>query len=68
MYIPLPGRMLPVAALFVLFWSTSVLADASVTVTPSGDSSYTVLGAGMDGVAGIQLDITYDTASLATPI
>ncbi|MBW4054899.1 MAG: hypothetical protein HIU83_05785 [Proteobacteria bacterium] len=68
MYMPLPSRLfLPLAALFLLSWSTSVLAAATVTVTPSGDSSYSVLGAGMDGVAGIQLDIFYDAASLATP-
>jgi hypothetical protein len=67
MYMLLPSRLLSAAALFVLLWSTSVLAAATVTVTPSGDSSYTVLGTGMDGVAGIQLDIYYDAASLATP-
>lgn len=40
---------------------------ATLKVTPTGDSSYTVQGVGMDGVAGIQLSISYDSASLADP-
>lgn len=52
--------------LAVLCWSTSVLA-ATVSVTSSGSSSYTLMGSGMDGVSGIQLDITYDAAALETP-
>ena len=41
-------------------------ATTTVSISPSSDSSYTVQGTGMDGVAGIQLDITY-TSSLGTP-
>lgn len=52
----------------LLFLLQSTLAmGASVTVTPSGSQSYQINGSGMDGVAGIQLDIAYDTASLSTP-
>jgi hypothetical protein len=40
---------------------------ASVSVSPSGDVSYTIQGSGMDGVAGIQINITYDAASLSMP-
>ncbi|MEI7815721.1 MAG: cohesin domain-containing protein [Desulfuromonadales bacterium] len=40
---------------------------AIVSITPSGDSSYTVQGIGMNNVAGIQLDMTYDSASLNSP-
>lgn len=61
-YISLIARLLLV---FLLF-ASPVLA-ASVSITPSGDSAYTVQGAGMDGVAGIQLNIAYDAASLVTP-
>lgn len=60
-------RVMLAVLLLLLFSSTSVLAAANVSVTPSGDSSYTLQGTGMNGVAGIQLDITYDTASLASP-
>lgn len=60
-------RLLCVAMLFVLSWPTSVLANAVVSVIPSGGSSYTVLGSVMDGVAGIQIDIAYDAASLVAP-
>ncbi|MFA7403935.1 MAG: cohesin domain-containing protein [Pelobacteraceae bacterium] len=45
----------------------TTVGSAALVVSPSGDSSYTVQGTGMDGVAGIQLDITYDAASLANP-
>lgn len=45
----------------------TTIGTATLMVSPSGDSSYTVQGTGMDGVAGIQLDISYDTASLANP-
>ncbi len=58
---------MPIAALLISFlWSTSVMA-AVVSVVPSGTSSYTIQGVQMNGVAGIQLDIFYDSASLATP-
>lgn len=67
MYLSLLNRPLIAAALFMLFWSTSALAAATVSVTPTGDLSYTVDGSGMDGVAGIQLDIAYDATSLNTP-
>jgi hypothetical protein len=43
------------------------VGKATLKVSPAGDSSYTVQGSNMDGVAGIQLEITYDTASLTTP-
>lgn len=48
-------------------WSANAGAAATVSVTPSGDAAYTVQGAGLDGVAGIQLDITYDAGSLSSP-
>lgn len=63
----LPFRTLLLAALFIVLSIKSVLAVATLSVTPSGDSSYIVQGNGMDGVAGIQLDIAYDAASLTNP-
>jgi hypothetical protein len=54
------------SALLVMFSATCALG-ASVTFTPSGSGSYLIMGSNMDGVAGIQLNVTYDAASLATP-
>ena len=67
MYLFSSTRLLFAASLLVLSWSTSVLAAATVSVTSSGDKSYSVQGSGMEGVSGIQLDITYDSASLSNP-
>lgn len=60
-------RPLITALLLILSWSTSVFGAAAVSITPSGGSSFTIQGTNMDGVAGIQLDITYDATSLSTP-
>ncbi len=67
MYLSPLRRPLIAAALLMIFWSTSAMASATVSVNPTGDLSYTIDGMGMDGVAGIQLDITYDANSLNTP-
>ncbi len=67
MYLLPLSRPLIAAVLFMLLSSASALAAASVSVNPTGDLSYTVEGTGMDGVAGIQLDITYDATSLNIP-
>lgn len=40
---------------------------ASLTVTPSGAGSFVVQGGSMDGVAGIDMTIGYDAASLSSP-
>ncbi|MDD2897552.1 MAG: cohesin domain-containing protein [Desulfuromonadaceae bacterium] len=61
-----PRRLIFASMLLVLSWSTSLFA-AAIIITPSGDTSFSVQGSAMDGVAGIQLDISYDSASLATP-
>lgn len=42
------------------------VGSAAVTLLPSGGSSYTVMGTGLDGVAGIALTITYDADLLGT--
>lgn len=46
---------------------TASAGSAVVSILPNGNSSYTVQGSAMDGVAGIQLDITYDATSLSSP-
>ena len=51
----------------LLFISAPAAFAASVSITPAAAGTYSVQGDGMDGVAGIQLDIAYDAASLATP-
>jgi len=58
-------------AFFVSFltlnlYCSPVLA-ASITVSPSGSGDFSVLGEGMNGVAGIEINLGYDSASLATP-
>ncbi len=55
------------ASLIILSWSSSVLAAATVSINTSGDKSYSVQGSGMSGVAGLQLNIKYDSTSLNTP-
>ena len=55
-------------AAFVAFCCASPVLAASVSVTPTGNpASFSVDGTGMDGVAGIQLDIAYDAASMSSP-
>ena len=55
------------ATILVFMFSAAFALAATVSVTPSGNGVFYVQGSGMDGVSGIQLDITYDAASLATP-
>ncbi|HBA73284.1 MAG: hypothetical protein A2X82_18310 [Geobacteraceae bacterium GWC2_55_20] len=42
------------------------VGSAAVSLLPSVGSSYTVMGSGLDGVAGIELTITYDADTLGT--
>ena len=47
---------------------TSLNAEAaSLTIVPSGTGSYTVTGDGMDGVAGIDIQLQYDPAIVSSP-
>jgi hypothetical protein len=39
----------------------------TIQVVSTGSGAYSILGNNMDGVAGIQIEIKYDTASLSTP-
>ena len=54
-------------SLFLMLLCAVPAFAASVSITPSGDSSYAVQGNGMVNVAGIQLSIGYDAASLNAP-
>ncbi len=44
------------------------VGSAAVSLLPSGGSSYTVMGSGLNGVAGIELTITYDPDTLGTAV
>jgi hypothetical protein len=54
-------------SLLLILLSSSFAICASVNVIPSGGGIFSVLGSAMDGVAGIELTITYDAASLGSP-
>ena len=57
-----------IRSMFIFLLFTSPAVAASIAVNSTGNPAvFSVDGTGMDGVAGIQLDITYDAASLATP-
>jgi len=57
--------MLMVALLFVC--SASVALGASVTITPSGNGAFVLLGNNMDGVSGFTLTVGYDPSALSSP-
>jgi hypothetical protein len=46
---------------------SKAVGAATLSAIQSGESSYAIQGTDLDGIAGIQIDITYDAASLATP-
>ena len=58
-------RILMVLALSIC--SASLALGASVTITPSGEGSFSVRGDNMNGVSGIELTIGYDTSALTSP-
>jgi hypothetical protein len=51
----------------LLLLSASLALGASVSVKPSGDGVFIIQGNSMDGVAGIDLTVDYDSSSLASP-
>lgn len=42
--------------------------SSAVTVIPSGNGTFTFQGNNLNGVAGIELTVTYDSSFLATPM
>lgn len=61
------SHLLLLLAVVMITCPASAFAAASVTVSPTGETTYTIQGANMDGIAGIQLDLFYDRSSLGTP-
>lgn len=58
---------LPLAVVLILLMNTSPAKGASVSIQPSGNGAFIVQGTGMDGVAGVELNLTYDSAALSLP-
>ena len=56
-----------ISLVLVMTFASTSWGSPTITVPPSESGSYTIQGSGMDGVAGIQIDITYDKTSLSTP-
>jgi hypothetical protein len=56
-----------VTAIILLLASASLALGASLTVSASGTGVYTVQGNDMDGVAGFDLLLNYDSTALASP-
>jgi Cohesin domain len=54
-------------SVFLMICSISAVLAASVTIVPSGGNTFVVQGGDMNGVAGIDLNISYDASSLASP-
>ncbi|MFA7404297.1 MAG: cohesin domain-containing protein [Pelobacteraceae bacterium] len=48
----------------IVSFSTVAYGAANVTIVPSSDASYLIQGNGIDGVAGIELNIRYDAVAL----
>jgi hypothetical protein len=51
----------------LLFISSQATFAASVTITPASNGIFIIQGNQMDGVAGIELNVVYDSSSLASP-
>jgi len=54
-------------AILILLMSASLAMGASLSVEPSGNGVSIIKGNNMEGVAGIELILNYDTSSLASP-
>ncbi|MFA7062471.1 MAG: cohesin domain-containing protein [Pedobacter sp.] len=52
---------------FILLLEASIAMGASVSVKASGNGVFILQGDHMDGVAGIDLNVNYDSSSLASP-
>jgi len=55
------------ATVILLLWGVAASLAASASVISSGGGTYTIQGDNMDGVSGIELNLSYDNSSLATP-
>ena len=61
------GVRLGCITIVLLLWSVSAVFAASVSIIPSGVATYVIQGAAMDGVAGIDLTLGYDSSTLSNP-
>ncbi len=59
-------RLILVAIFWVLF-SAQIAFGASIAITPTGNGTFVIQGGSMDGVAGIDLSVLYDSKLLASP-
>jgi hypothetical protein len=55
---------LSILVLAAIFTSSLAYGAAQVSIAPSGNSSYVIMGSSMDGVAGMELNIRYDSVLL----
>lgn len=60
-------RYISLFVVTLLFVAVQSADAASVSVVASGNNSYSIWGNAMDGVTGIELNIAYDSTSLASP-
>lgn len=60
-------RHLFIIPLVILLFGVQGAIAASIDISPAGNGTFIIQGSGMDGVAGIQLIVTYDKSSLASP-
>lgn len=56
-----------ISAVLTFICVAAAIAQPSASVTSTGNGTYSVQGNAMDGVAGINLDISYDASSLSAP-
>jgi hypothetical protein len=63
----IPTTKTLILSLLLNLFGASIALCASVTAIPYGGGIYSIQGSNMNGVAGIELNIGYDAASLGTP-
>lgn len=51
----------------MVLFSAQIAFGASIAITPTGNGTFVIHGGSMDGVAGIDLSVLYDSNSLASP-
>ena len=61
-------RTLIIALMFLLTTVGSATAAMRIDLLPSGDSSVTILGSGMEGVAVLDLELSYDPDRMLSPL
>ncbi|MDD2366249.1 MAG: hypothetical protein PHN84_08805 [Desulfuromonadaceae bacterium] len=67
MYLKKMNSLTIYTLLTLLLCSSPAFGGAILSINTIGDKSYSIQGSNMDGVSGIQLEISYDTSSLKAP-